>query len=64
MTPEGGGSGALLVSGGVGVVFEELAGEYAQLQKAINSAAYFKIDLAVFGVGKGAVFRDEYVGDV
>ena len=41
MTPEGGGSGALVVSVGVGEIFGELVGEHAQLRKAINSAAYF-----------------------
>ena len=41
MTPEGGGSGALVVSGGVEVLFEELVGEHTQLHKAINSVAYF-----------------------
>ena len=41
VTPEGGGSGALVVSVGVGALFEELVGEHAQLRKAINSAAYF-----------------------
>ena len=64
MTPEGGGSGALVVSGGVGALFEELFVEHTQLREAINSAAYFYIDPAVSGVGKRAVFCDEYVGDV
>ena len=41
MTPEAVGSGALIVSGGVEVIIEELVGEHAQLWKAINSAAYF-----------------------
>ena len=41
MTPEGGGSGALVVSGGVEALFGELVGESAQLRKAVNSAAYF-----------------------
>ena len=41
MTPYAGGSGALLVSGGVDALFEELVGEHAQLWKAINSVAYF-----------------------
>ena len=64
MTPEGSGSGALVLSGGVGALFEELFVEHARLWEAINSAAYFKIDPAVSGVGKGDVFCDEYVGDV
>ena len=64
MTLDGGGSGALVVSGGVEALFEELVGEHARLREAINSAVYFKIDPAVTGVGKGDVFRDEFFGGV
>ena len=46
------------------MVFEELVGEHAHLRKSINSAAYFSIDPAVTGVGKGDVFCDEFVGGV
>ena len=46
------------------MVFEEFVGEHAQLWKALNSAAYFKIDPAVTGVVKEAVLFDEFVGYV
>ena len=46
------------------MLIEEIVVEHARLRKAINSAAYFKIDPSVAGVGKKDVFRDEFVGDV
>ena len=62
MTPEGGGRCALEVSVGVGAHLEEIVGEHAQLWKALNSEAYFKIDPVVTGVVKGLYYLMNLLG--